>query len=231
MSVIIDIHNATDLSEWTATATDGGDLSWQAAAGLGGTSGGMQFLINDNTMIYGSKDPVSAIVTGVCRFRVYFDPNGLSMTNGDVFNIVYVYITTATVLITVVLTATAGNITMNVTTASDTGTRASTFTNITDEPHYIEVLLTRAATAVSADGVLSFWLDGVLIGSLVNIDNYDTFVSWQRVYNIAHLVDTGTRGTFFMDELVVNDDGTLIGPVVPAGSGLVTRKTLLGVGK
>ena len=42
MSVIIDIDLETDLSEFTSTVTDSGDLSWSASAALASTSGGGQ---------------------------------------------------------------------------------------------------------------------------------------------------------------------------------------------
>ena len=41
MSEILNIQMESDLSEWTSTVTDGGDLSQAAGAALGGTSGGM----------------------------------------------------------------------------------------------------------------------------------------------------------------------------------------------
>ena len=56
MSEIINIHLESDLSEFTSTVTDSGDLYWSADAALAGTSGGMACLIDDTTSIYGQSD-------------------------------------------------------------------------------------------------------------------------------------------------------------------------------
>ena len=72
---IIEIHLEEDLSEFTYTRVDGGDLYWTADAALAGTSGGMACLIDDTTAIYGSYTLGTANTSGVIRLRFYIDPN------------------------------------------------------------------------------------------------------------------------------------------------------------
>ena len=68
-------HDTGDLTEYTSTVIDGGDLSVTTAAALAGTSHGLQVVIDDSTAIYGQKDfSASALI----RFRFYIDPNSLS---------------------------------------------------------------------------------------------------------------------------------------------------------
>jgi hypothetical protein len=211
MSEIVVIHLETDLNEFTSTVTDGGDLSQSAGAALAGTSGGMSVLIDDTTAIYGTKTVYTT--AGKLRYRFYVDVNTLTMANNDNFwifrasgspgdtSVIKLYKVGSNYQLVFQYVADAGN----VDTAKQT---------ITDEPHYIEAYLVRAATDVSADGTSQWWIDGTSIGSqITGIDNYHQFANVTSIkLGAVAGIDAGTSGTFYLDELVVNDDGGVIGP-------------------
>src|SRR5512138_1958397 len=134
MSNIISISMPSDLSEWTSTVTDLGDLSWAAGAGLAGTSGGMSCLIDDTTAIYGQKT-ITADTSGRVRARFYIDPNALTMGASDGFMCLWLGNSGSATLIRVNLIA--GYKFQLVTFRDDGTTNTITSGNYTDVPHYV----------------------------------------------------------------------------------------------
>lgn len=215
MSVILDLDNEEgDFSDYDTTATGGGDLSVEAAAALGGTSYGLQFLIDGTTVMYGQKDAPSEITTGVIRFRLLFDINDLAMGSGDMFRFLYIYRGTSASIAWLALEESGGDFQLRLQCNSDTGGRGTDPTNLTGS-HCIECLMTRESSDGAADGILMLKVDGSEIDNVTNLENYDTFTNWQRIYLITHLLDAGTAGTIYMDEFIARDDNTEIG--CPAG--------------
>jgi len=222
MSVIVDIdHEIGDLTEYTSTVTDGGDLSVAAAAALAGTVYGLNVLIDDTTAIYGIKSGLND-TSGKLRARFYIDPNTLTMATDDQFIVWRAQNTSTASLAKVDLYRSAAPAyRIQVTIFNDAGAgTASSFYTITDEPHYIEIYLQRAATSISSDGSLQLWIDGVSKQTISGIDNYDRFPNFDIIHlgAIANL-DAGTSGTLYLDQLVVNDDGSEIGAYVPPAAG------------
>lgn len=213
MAVIVDIdHEAGDLTEYTSTVTDSGDLSAAAAAALAGTGYGLQVVIDDTTAIYGTKT-VTTNTSGVIRVRFYIDPNTLTMTSGTNHWITRVYSAAPGLINVVYLYKSGTNYQLDMVAYNDAdGVVGSTATTITDAPHYIEFYTKRATTNISADGVFTWWIDGTQITTTTNIDNYDRFSSFGRIEIGAVIgIDATTSGTFFIDQLVANDDGAEIG--------------------
>jgi len=216
MSVIITIDvEENDLTDFTTTSTGGGDLSVQDYAALAGTNYGVSFVINDTGTLYGFTS-ISANTSGVVRARVYFDPNNISMGSSDEFVFFYLreasygdYFVEFHLYYDSVEHYKIRPITYNDATANAFG---GTSYQITDEPHYLEIIVTRASTDSAADGSAEFWIDGNSKVSASNIDNYDTFSNFGMVYFAASGLDATTSGEFYMDECVVNDDGSEIGP-------------------
>ena len=102
---------------------------------------------------------------------------------------------------------------------------------ITDAPHYIEMYLIRSTGAGDSNGSLQLWVDGVSKETLTGKDNYDIFTDVGQVRMGAILgVDAGTSGTFYLDELVVNDDGGAIGPYIPYPSVTIAPTSASAVG-
>ena len=78
-----------------------------------------------------------------------------------------------------------------------TWTNTSWF-NIGDAPHFIE-LDWRAATAAGANnGGLTLWIDGIQKQDLVNIDNDTRRIDRARLGALTGM-DAGTSGTYYFD--------------------------------
>lgn len=217
MSVIVDIDlEAGNLTEFTSTSTNGGKMSAAAGAALAGTSYGLQFVISNTTTMYGMVDLAPSDTSGKLRFRFYLDPNGLTMANSDLFTILGTYNSSSSGLAVVELYYTTGGgyqIRAKLNNDANSFTSTSSYA-ITDAPHYIECYLQRATNNGSSDGSLQLWIDGTSKETISGIDNYDKFVNFDKVYWCADQIDAGTSGTFFMDQLIINNDGSEIGPVV-----------------
>jgi hypothetical protein len=205
-------HEAGDLGEYDSTVTDGGDLSVTNGAALAGTNYGLSALIDDTTAIYGLKN-ISAPASQL-RVRYYIDPNSLTMAVGDSFHQFYVDRPSS---VRVMRASLNRGYSLSVSIYNDAGSLAwgSTAWAITDAPHYLEILLVRATTNVSANGYVSIWIDGVFKEMSTGVDNYDAVAAITNVkFGAVGGIDAGTSGTFYVDELIVNDDGGEIGPVV-----------------
>lgn len=225
-TVLGEIFNAThesgDLSSYDETAVDSGDLSVESSAALAGTNYGMQAVIDDATNIYGKMS--SSITTNQYRLRFYLDPNSITMAEGDRFDVVQVVATNSPwpMSLFIELGYAGGNYNIR-TFANDDESAWNKYTSqytITDDPHYVEVLLQRESSDGSDDGRLTLWIDGLLKETKTDVDNFAllgndpthwTFGSFGR--------DAGTSGTIYLDEFAVNDNGAEIGEIVTFDSG------------
>ena len=184
------------LSAWTSSSIDAGDLSVSPAAALVGSQG-LQAVIDDANVL----SVISDHPTAEPRYRVrfYFDPNSISMANGDAHIILRGYSASSTVALRVEFGFSAGAYQLRAGLINDASiwTETNWFT-LTDAPHSIE-LDWRAATAVGAnDGGLILWIDGVEWQSLTGIDN-DTRRIERALLGALAAIDTGTRGTYYFD--------------------------------
>lgn len=213
MTVIID-YNFEDgtLNEFGSTVTDSGDLSAQAAAALAGTSYGMQAVVDDATNIYGLTIGINN-TSGKMRLRFYFDPNSLTMGSAELFTLYYARSAVPNTFMQVQLRWSGSVYQIIATITNDAASSTpTTAINITDAPHYVEVYLQRASSDVASDGRIDVWVDGAGQQSVTGVDNYDRFNNFnQFLFGATVGLDAGTSGTFFLDELVINDDGSLIG--------------------
>jgi len=224
LSIIIDIdHEGGDLTEYTSTSTDSGDLSVAAGAALAGTNYGLSLVIDDATGIYGIISFASPYsTTGIFRGRFYIDPNSLTMANNNNFRLVAINNSALGAVAEIRMGYSNGvGHTIAAMIVDDTAAESfTTYYGITDEPHYVEFNLIRATNDSSADGSIQLWIDGVSKQTVGSKDNYDRF-NTLRVVNFGAIsgIDAGTSGTFYLDELVVNDDGGEIGPVSTGATG------------
>ena len=188
--------DAGNLSAWSSSAIGGGDLSANAAAAMSGAFG-MRAVINDNTSIY-VVDNTPAAETRY-RARFYFDPNSITMTNGNTHYIFYGYSGTSTIVSRIEFRRSSSVYQVRAQISNDGSTFTSTsFTTITDAPHYIEIDW-RASTAPGANnGSLTFWVDGVQSGNITGIDNDTRRIDTIRLGAVAG-IDSGTRGTYYYD--------------------------------
>ena len=217
MTVIIDIdHDDGTLDAYTATVTDSGQLSAEVGAALAGTTEGLQLVIDDTNALYGEVNLGTPNTSGVMRARVYVDPNDLTMASPSEFVFWDFLNSTGTELIArLYFNKSGSDYRIQQVIYNDSGTAIYVgYFVITNEPHYVEIKLTRASSDVAADGSMQLWIDGVSKETLADKDNYDRFDDFDivRLGGITSM-DATTSGTFFLDELVVNDDGGEIGPV------------------
>ena len=216
MAVIIDIdHETGDLSQWSSLSDAGGDLSASASAGLAGTGYGMAVQINDTQSPFATAQ-VSDNTSGVVRIRFYFDPNSLTMGNGN--NHFLGTLRSGSNIATFKLEWTSsGGYGFQAQLVGDGTTLSTAYHSIADEPHYIEVRLVRATNSTSNDGTLDLWIDGVHKEQLVG-DNFDQFGFFRQLrLGATSGVDAAASGTYYFDEIVVNDDGSEIGAVGGGG--------------
>ena len=236
MSVIVSIdHETGDLSQYTGNSTDSGDLSVAAEAALAGTNYGMKLVIDDTNNLYAYKD-ITSNTSGKARLRFYIDPNSITMANADELEVFASYRTASfTVGVRLMYVkfnyTTAGGYAIRAAIIDDGGVANLTSSYaITDAPHYVEVYLQRASSAVASDGSLQLWIDGVSKQTVTGIDNYDRFAGYVRTVLGAYTLDSGTSGTLYLDELVVNDDGSAIPLTIVGNATLIGSGTEIGIG-
>jgi hypothetical protein len=218
MAVIIDIdHENNDLSEYTATVTDGGDMSVTAAAALVGTSYGLQAVINDTNSMYGQ---VSITNSNIIRTRFYLDLNTLAMTD-KTFGILSCLRGDATVVFYLCVNENSGTFYLGSVLYNDAGGASTVYGAVSSGVHYVEIKLTRATDDVSANGRVDWWIDNVAQTTIINVDNYhrwngDLVDMRIGVGTPPATLFSGISGTIYLDQWVANDDGGLIGPFVGA---------------
>jgi len=194
--IFSDGFESGNLSAWSSSVINGGDLSVSSSAALTG-SNGLQAVINDNNAIYVANDTPNAEPR--YRARFYFDPNSIVMADRDAFYLLYGYSGTSTAILRVELRMFKGSYQLRAALRNDgNGWTSSGWTNASDAPQVIE-LDWRAATGLDLlDGSLALWLDGTQVANITAIDN-DTRRIDQIQFGAVSEIDTGTRGTLYFD--------------------------------
>ena len=146
------------------------------------------------------------------RARFYFDPNTITMANGNAHYIFYGYSGASTVVLRIELRYSGGyQLRAALVNNSTTWTTSNWFT-ISDAPHYLEIDW-RASTAAGANnGYLTFWIDGVQQANLTGVANDTRRIDRVRLGPVAG-IDTGTRGTTYFDAFE-SRRSTYIGPAI-----------------
>jgi hypothetical protein len=208
---IVNIDNETGLT--TPYSAISGKATVTQGAALNGSVYGLNILIDDTTVDYASKTGLNS-TTGKLRMRVYFDLNTITMANTNNFYVFSCYDSGVNSLVTGFLNwETTAKYQMKFYYKTDAALTAGTLINVTDAPHCLEFLYTKAATNVSSDGTFYSWIDGVPLDTLTGKDIYDNFPQFNQV----RLGDTtappaGVAGNLFYDDLVINNTGDPIGP-------------------
>ena len=194
--IFVDGFESGNLSAWTSSTTDLGDLSVSASAALVGSQG-MQAVIDDTIAIYVTDDNPAAEPR--YRARFYFDPNSIPMTSGDAHHIFKGFAGNATQVVRAEFRQSAGIYEIRASLVDDASTWMNTnWFTVSDVSHFIE-LDWRAATASGAnDGGLTLWIDGVQQEDLTGVDNDTRRIDRARLGAIAGL-DVGTNGTYYFD--------------------------------
>ena len=185
-----------NLSAWSSSTTDAGDLSVTTASALVG-SYGLQAVINDNNSIYVTDDSPNAETR--YRARFYFDPNSISMANNDAHYLLYGYTDTSTIVVRVELRYSKGNYQLRASIRNDSsGWTNSSWFSISDASHFIEIDWRGSTASGANNGSLTFWIDGIQRANLTGVDNDTRRIDRVQLGAVSG-IDSGTRGTYYFD--------------------------------
>ena len=224
-------HETGDLSQYTSTVTDSGDLSVTTTATLAGTGYGLLCFVDDANPIYGQKDLGADNTSGQVRSRFYINRNDISIPNGQSWEILSLQSAIGSGnILRFWIRNSAGNYQVYFLAYRDGGTTSSGFVNLTAVEHYIELHVVRASGDGITDGYVNWWIDGAAQTSVTDIDNYTEFPYFRSTrFGIAAI--GGGSGSLYLDELVINDSGYEIGQVKDLNtSAFFVRNILISVG-
>lgn len=185
-----------NLTGWTRSITDSGDLAAVAAAKLLGNYG-LITTLDDNNVIYLTDDSPNSETRYRARFA--YDPNTLTMTSGNAYYLFYGYQGTSTVVVRIELRFSSGAYQLRAALRNDSSTwTASNWFTVTDAPHQVEIDWQKSTAAGANNGRLTLWIDGVQKAAITGIDNDTRRVDRVRLGAIEG-IDTGTRGNSYFD--------------------------------
>ncbi len=213
--IFSDNFESGDLSAWSANQNNAGDLSVSSSAALVGAHG-MEAVIDDNAPIYVTdKAPDSE---ARYRARFYFDPNSITMGASNRHTIFQGYSTADKPVFRIELErSTGGNYVIRSGLLNDsTAWKNTGWVTLSDRKHSIEFDWKAATRAGANDGVISLWLDNVLVGKASKVDNDTRRIASVRLGAVEG-IDTGTRGTYYFDAFQSRRQ-TMIGPVALSAS-------------
>jgi hypothetical protein len=208
--IFADDFESGDLSAWSSSVTDFDNLSVTSAAALDG-SYGLQAELNDNNSIYVIDDTPNGETA--YRARFYLDPNSIRMSDKEAFYLFNGYASPSVEVMRLEFRIFKGIYQIRASIRSDTNSwTTSSWINITDVPHVIELRWNAATAAGANNGSLTLWVDDVQAASLTRIDN-DTRRMDQVSLGAVSEIDVGTRGTLYFDAFESRRQ-TYIGPIV-----------------
>jgi len=189
-----------DLSGWSSTATDGGDLSAIPAAAMSTGPCGLQAVVNDINPLYVEDDSPNA----EDRYRVRFYINPHSFDTGVAQNhfrtrvLIGFQQTPQRRLVAVVLKFQGGVYNLMTRLRVDTGGRIDTgFIPITNAAHAVEIEFRRSSSPTASDGSLQMWIDGTSVAIVSNVNNNVSGVDFARMGALS--VKGGATGTLYFD--------------------------------
>jgi hypothetical protein len=207
--IFADGFESGNLSAWSSSQVDGGDLSVSPSAALVGGQG-LQAQVDDNNPLFVIDE--SPALESRYRARFYFDPNSIPMAIGDAHLILLGSSGGGSVqILQLELRFQSTGYQVRALLLNDSKTLISTnWLPLSDAPHALE-LDWRASTAAGANnGGLTFWIDGVQQADLTGVDNDTRRIDQVRLGAVSG-VDNGTRGTYFFDAFE-SRRSTFIGP-------------------
>ena len=193
--IFADGFDSGDFSMWAFASSVPRALGVSPAAALVGPYG-MQTIISDVSARY--VEDTSPDAEPRYRARFYFDPNGVTMANGDTHTLFYgLSDGTAVVRLDLRFHNGAYQVRMRALDNAAAWSATAWFT-IKDERHVIEFDWQAATARGAKDGSLTLWLDGVQQAVLANLDNDTRRIDTVRLGDVTG-VDPGTRGTEYFD--------------------------------
>jgi Calcineurin-like phosphoesterase/Purple acid Phosphatase, N-terminal domain len=184
-----DGFESSNFSAWSASVTNGGNLSVSPSAALVG-SYGLQATINNTTAMYVRDDSPNAEPR--YRARFYFDPNSIAMANGDYQYILTGFDTSGTAILRIQFNYNNGyQIRARAYDSALANWTNTPYVTLSDAPHYFEV-------DWGNDGHLTFWVDEVQQSSLNGIVNSSYRLDTVRL-GAVYISTTATSGTEYFD--------------------------------
>lgn len=206
--IFADGFESGNFSVWSASANDNGDLSVTTAAALVGARGA-QAVLDDNNALHLTDDRPTAEAR--YRARFYFDPNTISMTNGNQHLILVGYAGTTTEVMRVEFRRSNSQYQVRGSLRNDSsGWTTTNWFVLSDAPHFIEIDWRAATSAGANNGGLTFWLDGVQQANLTTVDNDTRRIDRARLGAVGG-IDSGSRGAYYLDAFESHRT-TYIGP-------------------
>ncbi len=197
-SIFSDGFESGDFSAWTAVVDSQQDLAVTSAAALVGSKGVAALIDNRTAMYLRDDSPLSE-----SRYWVHFafDPNSIRMKSGDYHSIMAAR-SSSTEVIRLDFRYSGGTYQVRGRVNKDGGGYITTsWYDISDAPHAIE-LDWQAATSVGANnGYLSLWVDNVLQQIIDQIDNDQNRIEEVRLGPLSG-IDLTTVGTELFDDFV-----------------------------
>lgn len=193
--IFIDGFESGDLSAWSSSQTDGGDLSANTAAALDGLYG-VQAVINSNGPLYVRDDRPNVETGYLVQFR--FDLNSIVMQNRDDY-VIFQGRSNTTFPLRLRFQFLDGQYQIRAESMNDAGIgQVSSWLTIDDAPHLIRVDWRAATTPGANDGRLSLSIDGSQSVELTGLDNDTHRIDLVDLGAVGG-IDGGTRGTFYFD--------------------------------
>lgn len=209
-----------NFSDWTATggAIQGsGYMFVQTGAALAGSTYGLGIMPDSMTAHYGYHTNINN-TSGVLRYRYYIDPNSCTTNQAFTHMFLRLYSGSSDYIAESIIERKSSSFMIRNKAYRNNYQTIQSDEYITDEPHWFEILITRA-TSGSSNGEFVVIKDGTEILN-TTIDNYLRFSK-------LHMCSFGSVGgsaieptiPYYLDEFVVRDDNVAIGPtyyVTPA---------------
>jgi hypothetical protein len=196
-----DGFESADLSGWSSSQTDGGDLAVSASAALNFTTVGLQGVVDDTAGLFVQDDLPDD--ENLYRARFWFDTNGFDP--GESLNHrrtrIFLAFEEAPLrrLAAVVLRRLSGAYALMGRARLDDNSQYDTgFFPISDGPHLVELAWKRSSGPDANDGEFQLWIDGVSVHAAANLDNSVSSVDLVRLGALS--VKPGATGTLFWDE-------------------------------
>ncbi len=211
--IFADSFESGNLSAWSSSFTDSGDLTVTGSAAMALTSLGLQAQIDDGTALY-VRDDTPASETRY-RARFYFNPNSIVMVDTQANTLFAAYNASGSVVFTVEILKKTSGYFIRITTINDASTNIRIPTNgisLSNSAHYIEAYW-GAATAGQNNGFAYLYLDGTQVALSTALDNDTKSIEYVRLGPESGL-DSGTLGTLYFDEFVSHRNS----PIGPAAS-------------
>ncbi len=189
-----------DLSGWSSSTTDGGDLSVSTAAAATGAYG-LQAVIDD----LNAKEVTDSTPNSEKHYsaRFYFNPNSVSIPNDNSFDIMDGNDTAngGSWVFRLILNYKGGFYSLGTEVKNDAGNFVSSdkATYITGDWQAIEIEWKASSAPGANDGYMKLWINDVLVDEFTGVDN-DTRSLTDIYLGAVSGLDAGTAGTIYFDD-------------------------------